>query len=160
MDTAKNTGISTKKKNLKIILFGRPATKKNGSRIMRRGKATRLLPSEAFVKYENECLWQLKRYQKYKFELPIRIQCIYYLPNKANYPDLVGLMQATADILEKAQVIENDRLIVSWDGTYISPTLDKLNPRVEVIITDMNDVDTPDPYVIKKRAAKMQLGLF
>lgn len=149
----------TAEKDIKIVLPGRPATKKNSGRIVRRGKATMLLPSEAFTRYENECLWRLRRYREYKFELPVHMQCLYYLPDKAHYPDLVGLMQATADILEKAQILENDRLIISWNGTCIAG-LDKENPRAEITIKSMADADTPDPYVVKKRAAKMQLGLF
>ena len=147
-------------KSVKIVLPGRPATKKNSGRIIKRGKFNMLLPSEAFEKYENECLWRLTRYKKYRFDMPVQMQCVYYLPDKAHYPDLVGLMQATADILEKAQILDNDRLVVSWDGTHIAPVLDKANPRAEIVITSMADVDTPDPYVIKKRAAKMQQALF
>ena len=116
-------------KSVTIILPGRPATKKNSGRIVQKGKLKILLPSEAFEKYENECLWRLTRYKKYKFDMPVQMQCVYYLPDKAHYPDLVGLMQATADILEKAQILDNDRLVVSWDGTHIAPALDKFNPR-------------------------------
>jgi Holliday junction resolvase RusA-like endonuclease len=48
-------------------------------------------------------------------------------------PDLLGLLQATADILEKAQIIDNDRNVVSFDGSRIMG-VDKRNPRVEIEI--------------------------
>jgi len=48
-------------------------------------------------------------------------------------PDLLGLLQATADILEKAQIIDNDRNVVSFDGSRIMG-VDKQNPRVEIEI--------------------------
>ena len=54
------------------------------------------------------------------------------MPDKRR-PDLLNLEQATADILEKARVIENDKNIVSFDGSRIAG-IDKANPRVEIII--------------------------
>lgn len=53
------------------------------------------------------------------------------MPSRAAWPDLVGLMQATADLLEAAGVLENDRLILSWQGTNIEG-IDKNNPRAEI----------------------------
>ena len=54
------------------------------------------------------------------------------MPDKRR-PDLLNLEQATADILEKARVIENDRNIISFDGSRIVG-IDKENPRCEIII--------------------------
>ena len=54
------------------------------------------------------------------------------MPTKAR-PDLLNLEQATADILEKARVIENDKNIVSFDGSRIAG-IDKANPRAGIII--------------------------
>jgi len=58
-------------------------------------------------------------------------------------PDLLNLEQATADIISKKDkakqcvgVIENDRDIVSFDGSRIMGK-DKLNPRVEIFIEEM-----------------------
>ena len=48
-------------------------------------------------------------------------------------PDLINLLQATADILEKARVIEDDKNIISFDGSRIMG-IDKENPRVEIEI--------------------------
>jgi len=54
------------------------------------------------------------------------------MPDK-RIPDLLNLLQATADILEKARVIDNDKDIVSFDGSRITG-IDKLNPRTEITI--------------------------
>ena len=54
------------------------------------------------------------------------------MPTKAR-PDLLNLEQATADILQKAGVIENDKNIYSFDGSRIAG-VDKANPRTEIII--------------------------
>mgnify|MGYP000953615463 FL=1 len=58
--------------------------------------------------------------------------CLYWMPDRRK-PDLLGLLQATADILEKAQIIDNDRNVVSFDGSRIMG-VDKQNPRVEIEI--------------------------
>lgn len=148
-------------KELKLVLPGRPATKKNSGRIVRRGGRNIMLPSEAFCKYENECLWRLMRYKGLNFSMPVHIKCLYWLPNKAHYPDLVGLMQATADILEKAQILADDRLINDWDGTHIAG-FDKEKPRAEIEIIELDtDLENAiDPYVRKKIIEKNAQQLF
>ena len=62
----------------------------------------------------------------------INLQALYYMPDK-RIPDLLNLLQATADILEKARVIDNDKNIISFDGSRIIG-VDKTNPRTEIII--------------------------
>jgi Holliday junction resolvase RusA-like endonuclease len=52
------------------------------------------------------------------------------MPTKA-FPDLANLLEATCDILEKAEVIDNDKNIISFDGSRIMGK-DKDNPRVEI----------------------------
>lgn len=64
---------------------------------------------------------------------PCELYVHYYMQSRAAWPDLVGLMQATADLLEAADVLENDRLILSWQGTKIEG-IDKNNPRAEISI--------------------------
>jgi len=68
----------------------------------------------------------------------LSVQALYYMPDRRR-PDLLNLLQATADIIEKAGVIGNDRDIVSFDGSRIME-VDKENPRVEIYIEgEMND---------------------
>lgn len=64
---------------------------------------------------------------------PCTVVVSYFMPNRAAWPDLVGLMQATADLLEAAGVLENDRLITSWDGTDITG-ISKVNPRAAIVV--------------------------
>lgn len=116
----------------KLIIPGRPATKKNSSRIVRMGRKPAILPSEAFERYQDEALWNLKKY-KQNYDGPVHVCCRYWLPDRRWWPDLVGLLQATSDILEKAGILENDRLITDYDGSRIMG-LDKQNPRAEIEI--------------------------
>ena len=119
----------------KLIIPGRAATKKNSSRIVRFGKKTAILPSEAFENYQESALWHLKKY-KHRYACQVHVCCLYWLPDKRWWPDLIGLLQATSDILEKSGILENDRLIVDYDGSRIMG-LDKQNPRVEIEISEV-----------------------
>ncbi len=116
-----------------ITLPGRPITKKNSQRIINNRNTGRLMviQSEQYVRYETECLWRLKSYRGPKFKCLVEVSAKYHMPSKQR-PDLTNLMQSTADILEKAGIIDNDRNIVSWDGSRI--LVDSEEPRVDVEI--------------------------
>jgi Holliday junction resolvase RusA-like endonuclease len=53
------------------------------------------------------------------------------MPNWAHWPDLVGLLQATSDILTEAGIIEDDMWVANYDGSEIVG-IDKANSRVEI----------------------------
>lgn len=121
-----------------------------------------LLPSKAYREYEKLCRKQLALMKLERYTTNVNVCARYYLKNLAHYPDLIGLMQATADIIsdEKRRVnskmtpvrewiLSDDRIIRSWDGTKIAG-VDKDNPRVEIEIT-ISDEEVFDPYVLKQR---------
>ena len=64
----------------------------------------------------------------------MKVTCRYWLPNKQWFPDLVNLLSASHDILEKAGVLDNDKNIVDIDGSKIVG-YSKHNPRAEITIT-------------------------
>ena len=121
-------------KIIELILKGRPITKKNSQIIALTKNGRRyVIQSPQYCAYEKDCLQQIK--YLYRVETIIgnvSLQALYYMPTKFR-PDLTNLLQATADILEKARVIENDKNIVSFDGSRIGG-IDKSNPRTEIII--------------------------
>ena len=126
---------------VEITIPGRPITKKNSQVVVqaktKEGKTYhRPIPSRQYQNYETECLWRLKTYRGPTFDGPVRVTCRYWLPNRRGWPDLMGLYQATADILEKARIIKNDRDIVSMDGSKIMG-VDSENPRVEIVIKEV-----------------------
>jgi Holliday junction resolvase RusA-like endonuclease len=90
-----------------------------------------VLQSKQYRQYEEDCLKQLMICRA-RFAGPVRMKCLYWMPDRRR-PDLLGLLQATADILEKAQIIDNDRNVVSFDGSRIAG-VDRENPRVEIEI--------------------------
>lgn len=117
-----------------IVFKGRPITKKNHGQIVKRGNKLGYIQSEAYRSYEEACLWQLDG-KKLHISGIIVVECKYYLPNKRSWPDLIGLLQATSDILTKAKVIDDDKWICSYGDSCIAG-IDKENPRVEIRIMD------------------------
>lgn len=165
----------------RIIIYGQPVTKKN-SAVLARGRGAKpiptLLPSPAYRAYEKHCreaLMEIQRQQELPhFDGPVWVVAKYYLENRAHWPDLTGLMQATADILSdeykvvahkktlvKKWIFSDDRIIKSWDGTMIAD-IDRELPRVDIRIIPLPlDAETElDPKLRKQAAETMQSGLF
>jgi len=120
---------------LTIVLTGRPITKKNSQQIVLAKNGRRfVIQSKQYLQYEKDCLWQIKaQYRGHEaITDKVNLQALYYMPDK-RVPDLLNLLQATSDILEKARVIDNDKNIISFDGSRIIG-IDKANPRCEIII--------------------------
>lgn len=165
-----------------FTIMGNPATKKN-SPIVVRGRAA-VLPSKAYRRYEQEFRRQLSVMKEQNglshFSVPVHLKAEYYLENRAHYPDLSGLIQATQDILSdefgtvldretgkrKRQkrrrcVLEDDRIVKSLDGCRIAG-IDKTNPRVEITIEamELNLETETDPYLIRLAKSWMAQGLF
>lgn len=122
-----------------FVIKGRPITKKNSSRWAGRGK---LLPSASYKAYAEAALWQLKQQMREQDLDPagddpipyaMSVTCLYWMPNKQSWPDLVGLLQATSDILQEAGIIKDDGMIVDY-GTSRIEGIDKGNPRVWISI--------------------------
>lgn len=122
-----------------FVIKGRPITKKNSSRWAGRGK---LLPSASYKAYAEAAIWQLKHQMLVQGLDPagdepipyaMSVTCLYWMPNKQSWPDLVGLLQATSDILQEAGIIKDDGLIVDY-GTSRIEGIDKGNPRVWISI--------------------------
>ena len=121
-------------KAVKLNLIGRPITKKNSQRIVLTKNNKRfIIQSKQYLDYENNCLWQLKaQYKDETIKSKLNLKAYYYMPDR-RIPDLINLLQSTCDILEKARIIENDKNIISFDGSKIMG-IDKENPRAEIII--------------------------
>ena len=122
---------------MKIVLYGRPITKKNSGRIVMAGRYPKLLPSKAYVDYEKDCLLQITGKYKKRLNGAYNVKCLYYMPTRHRV-DLTNLLNATNDILVKAEVLEDDncKIVVSHDGSRVF--YDKENPRVEIEIEEVH----------------------
>lgn len=139
------------------IIRGRPVTKKNSGQIIfirKNGKRKPvIIPSAAYRMYEESASWQLKPWQPAKpIQRPVKLKAMYYMENRVGWPDLVGLLQCTCDVLEKAEVLDNDRWVILMDGSRIAG-IDKQNPRVEITLEEVGPEDVSyqlDPKLRKR----------
>jgi len=127
------------------IIDGAPRTKKNSMVRTRYG----LIQGKTYREYEKAALWQLQGQKAKKhfgpedrIETGARLQVRYWLQNRKGFPDLLGLLQATADILEKAGIIENDSFFVDFDGSLIAG-IDPDWPRAEINIYEVDNLHHP-----------------
>ena len=122
---------------IRITLAGEPRTKKNSQRIMVKPDGKRfVMPSAQYEKYEQACLWQLRRYNRMDLQGPVNVECVYFMPSLRRV-DLCNLLEATCDILVKAGVLidDNSKVVASHDGSRV--LLDRQRPRVEIKITEV-----------------------
>ncbi len=124
---------STKEKQL--VISGQPITKKNSQVIRCINGYPLVNQSKAYRAYEKKALAEMVAYPGETIRGPVMVRVLYWLKDRRR-PDLTNLLQATADILEKAGVIANDRNIVSWDGSRIMGV--SHNPRAEITIRPIN----------------------
>ncbi|EPP15858.1 putative RusA family protein [Megasphaera sp. BL7] len=120
-----------------FTIDGRPMTKKNSMTKTRYG----LIQSKQYRDYEKAALCQLMTQKPRGFrtiDCATRMNVEYYMPNRKGWPDLFGLIQATADILEKAGIVEDDGYIADAACSCIAG-VDPVWPRAEIKIIPMPD---------------------
>ena len=109
-----------------------PRTKKNHGQIIHVKGRPVMMPSPEYRAWESGC----KRAAVYDRTAPAiahEVNCCALIYREVRTGDAVGYYQAIADTLEHLGIVQNDRLIVSWDGTRMLKDPD--NPRVEVTLT-------------------------
>jgi len=127
---------------IKLTLPGSIRSKKNSKRVFKRGKFTTVLPSTAYLAWEQEARISAKL-ELCHFDSPylnldlplksdIHVKVVAYY--KGQQPDLSGVLESVGDCLEGV-VWENDRQIKSWDGSRLIHCLG--DPRTEVEIQEM-----------------------
>ena len=124
---------------IRLTLLGDPRTKKNSPRIITR-PYPRMLPSKQYALYEQSCLRQLQWSKAPHISVPVNLCCRYYMRTH-RMVDLANLLEATCDILVRAGYLEDDnsRIVAAHDGSCVR--YDRANPRVDIIITPMEDDD-------------------
>lgn len=121
-----------------FTLWGAPTTKKTSNRLVRAGRRYRVLPSKTYAQWAGRMtqaidLWRC-RSGVTTLTAPVQVTATFYRPFNTT-GDLCGYMQALGDLLQLAGVIDNDRLIASWDGSRLA--IDRDHPRIEVAIALM-----------------------
>jgi hypothetical protein len=145
---------------LKLVILGKPATKKTSNRIMRNKKtnAPFVMPSKKSKDWEKNAIDQLNRLGRpapldgaagnrgmtpLVITRPVSVNAQIY--RDRNTGDLHNFFQAIGDALQGGGsknkrvpcVLADDSQIKSWDGSRCR--IDKANPRVELTIEPMED---------------------
>jgi len=127
----------------KFTIPGRPITKKAHQQIVYNKKTGRryVIQSKYYRAFEARALVELLS-QKPKRTITCQVDiCVkYWMPDKRSRPDLMGLLQATGDVLQKTYIISNDRNIrhlgIGNDHSEIMG-IDKENPRQEITLREV-----------------------
>ena len=124
----------------RFVIHGRPMTKKNSLQKTRYG----LVQGKAYREYAKDALWKLKLQRRpiHPIDCAVKMTAKYYMPNRKGWPDLFGLVQATADILESAGIIEDDGYIAEMGDSMIAG-IDAEDPRVEITVSEITDLKHP-----------------
>ena len=130
---------------IKFIIPVHPVSKKNSQQIItlktKYGNSRNIIiPSKKYKEFEAECLpflIQVKA-QAGVINYPINMAVEFYVSKKLKY-DLTNLLEAIDDAAVKSGLIADDNrdIIAAHDGSRVF--YDKLNPRIEIKITEMTD---------------------
>lgn len=129
---------------LPIWIDGPPRTKKTSNRVVflgqpcpacRRGRTPKVLPSEAWADWHQSALPGLMLTAQRALRAPISwpVSCAALFYRDAERGDAVGYYQGLADLLQDAQIVADDKWIVSWDGSRLFK--DAQRPRVELVLS-------------------------
>lgn len=124
---------------LTYTILGKPATKKNSMRIAYTvsGRPI-LLPSKTNVSWSNDAVRQLQEQHRGPngalppLDGPVSVTYRIYLRDRQSEGDADNYMAAVNDVLQKAGVLANDKLIRCGMFT---KSYDKENARVDIQIT-------------------------
>ena len=124
---------------VRLVILGSPRTKKNHQRIIRVKGRPVIMQAKTSEGWETLAIIQLMAQRdRLGFPagrgMPVSLRALVY--RERNVGDLGNYLAAICDALERAGVVENDRLIQSFDGSRL--LLDKARPRVELEITAMD----------------------
>jgi Holliday junction resolvase RusA-like endonuclease len=119
---------------IEYTFFGNVPSKKNGRRWIQRGKRKYSIPSAAYEAWEKAH----KPILKHQFKSPkltgIAIEVRPFFPDN-RMRDTDNLLTSVLDCLKDSEVIKDDRWQYHRSPPVVhQPVVDKLNPRVEIVI--------------------------
>ena len=122
-----------------VTVYGAPRTKKNSQKITYRNGKFGLQQSDAYRKWERTCkveyIQPIHTRKQNPIDYPVNCQAIFY--RERNIGDAVNFYQGIADLLEKHDVLVDDKHITSWVGSELLK--DKDNPRVEITLIESTE---------------------
>ncbi len=89
--------------------------------------------------------------------VPVNCRALFYRDKKSEKQgDASGFYQGLADLLEKRNVIRNDSLILTWDGSRVYTDIE--NPRTEVVLEAVAAEELQPKPKARKKVLKQQIG--
>jgi Holliday junction resolvase RusA-like endonuclease len=119
------------------VIRGKPITKKNSSQFATNKATGRtfIVPSAPHKKWLKGALPQVQaQWQGGPIGYPVQVEAQVWRERKTG--DLINYLQALADLLQKANVLADDKWILSWDGSRMDK--DAEDPRIECVITPLD----------------------
>ena len=135
---------------IKFTIPGNPITKKNSGQIIHAKGRSIIIPSKQYKEYEKDfCLQCLINGTKdLGIDFPCNFEYHYFMGTKRKV-DLTNLISATDDCLQTSGTIKDDdcTIVHSHDGCRVY--YDKDNPRVEIIVSRINEDEIvfPNSYL-------------
>lgn len=119
---------------MKFVIPIEPKTKKNSQQIIIVNGRPMIIPSKQYKEFEKEALWYI---EKIGIDYPVNVKALFYMRTKRRV-DLTNLLEALDDVLVKGGMLVDDNcnIIRSHDGSRVY--YDKLNPRIEVYIENVD----------------------
>ena len=128
------------KRTYSYMIPGPPPTKKNSMQIVRAGKGGRpfIRQSKKYINYESIASYFLSPKPRDPIDYPVQVTCTYYMDTRRRV-DMTNLLAATHDVLVKFFILADDNrdVVASIDGSRVF--YDKENPRVEILITPLDE---------------------
>lgn len=104
---------------------------KNGKRIFGRGRRKVVLPSPQYALWERNALRALSvRKNVCLVDFPCVVHMRFYLANRSGEPDVSNLIEGPADVMQKAGILKDDKLIMRVQAEKFFGA----EPRVEIEI--------------------------
>lgn len=96
-----------------IVFPGRPVVKKNTKKVYRKHGRVMIVYSQRFKEWESRALDQIAKewVGKETIDVPLEARFVFCFENHQGEADVSNLCEAPQDVLEKAKVIRNDKLI-------------------------------------------------
>ena len=111
-----------------------PRTKKNSQQIVMINNRPIIIPSKQYKQFEKDAMLFI---DKIGIDYPVNVKALFYMKTRRKV-DLTNLLEALDDVLVKGGLLVDDncRIIQSHDGSRVY--YDKLNPRIEVCIENVD----------------------
>lgn len=124
---------------IRFTIEDRPASKKNGKEMLRIKGKPKFVENARYQRWERSAIEQLgKFYTAEPITEPVRMSLVIY-EHPMQRGDLAGIFQGVCDMLQKAGVLKNDRL-VRGSGT-MDILRDRDRPRIEITLTNFEPLN-------------------